>query len=429
MYVPFPFSESAPWSEQPDVGQCQTKGKIDTKKNRTHNEDWNGVRLNTEWITSGDAAATGKPWFVYQGMNIIHPPYATTKNWYDKINHSAVTVPKWLPLDEIHPCDLQASMLKGCVPPKGTQQAAEFYDEERRRTVRHIYLAMIAEFDAMVGAYVDAVDSVPGLREKTIFVVTSDHGDMDMEHQQFYKMSPYDASTRVPLVIAGRGIRRNVVITKPASLLDLYPTLLEIGGFEIPKEHSGIDGVSLVPWLQTIDGVTDDDEITRAAMYESAGVREHPPVISQGHMSDNAISWFLVRNDDMKLVVYGTGQENVPQLFNITNDPSEWTNLALEPKYNETVLEMTAMIRAVLDFPRVALDVAKYNKAMFVEWYAKTYDWKTVLPKGVPNGVPGSVNGTAWMNSPAHDGAIAAVSTWIDAPVEVKACRSLPAEE
>lgn len=66
-------------------------------------------------------------------------------------------------------------------------------------------LAMIAEFDGMVGEYVRAIDDA-GLTDRSIFIVTSDHGDMDMEQQQFYKMVPYEASTRVPLVIAGPGI-------------------------------------------------------------------------------------------------------------------------------------------------------------------------------------------------------------------------------
>ena len=57
---------------------------------------------------------------------------------------------------------------------------------------------MIAEFDAMVGKYVDTVKAA-GVWEQTVTIVTSDHGDMQMEHQQFYKMVPYEASTRVPL--------------------------------------------------------------------------------------------------------------------------------------------------------------------------------------------------------------------------------------
>ena len=115
-------------------------------------------------------------------------------------------MPRWLPLDEMHPCDLQSSMLKGCLGSAAT--APDVEAESRRRNVRRIYYAMIAEFDEMVGAYMGAVRSA-GAWESTVWIVTSDHGDMQMERQQFYKMVPYEASASVPMVIAdGRPGRR-----------------------------------------------------------------------------------------------------------------------------------------------------------------------------------------------------------------------------
>ena len=57
---------------------------------------------------------------------------------------------------------------------------------------------MIAEFDAMVGKYMDTVKAA-GVWNQTVLIITSDHGDMDMEKQQFYKMVPYEA--RMPLLL------------------------------------------------------------------------------------------------------------------------------------------------------------------------------------------------------------------------------------
>lgn len=109
---------------------------------------------------------------------------------------------------------------------------------------------MIAEFDAMVGEYMQAVEDA-GIANNTYFVVTADHGDMQMEHQQFYKMVPYDASAmvsrlsihlsclyihlwhtshfaQVPLVISGPGIAPNTV-SLPTQHVDLYPTIMQFG--------------------------------------------------------------------------------------------------------------------------------------------------------------------------------------------------------
>lgn len=84
------------------------------------------------------------------GMNIVHPPYATSEYWLNKIDNDKVDVPTWVPLNQLHPCDFQTSMLKGCIPPSGDSDAdniakQQFYSTERRRAIRRIYLAMIAE--------------------------------------------------------------------------------------------------------------------------------------------------------------------------------------------------------------------------------------------------------------------------------------------
>ena len=137
------------WSEQPNGGECRSDGRV-SQGNRTHNEDWNAAALNTAWIRDAteQGASHAQPFYIYQGMNIVHPPYLTTQHWYDKIADN-LTVPEWQPLSEMHPCGLQSSMLKGCIPT--AEGSDDFYSIERRRNVRRVYLAMIAEFDAMVG--------------------------------------------------------------------------------------------------------------------------------------------------------------------------------------------------------------------------------------------------------------------------------------
>jgi hypothetical protein len=67
------------------------------------------------------------------------------------IDPDKVDAPAWKPLHELHPCDFQSSMLKGCIPDESNPAAvANLYSIERRKRIRRIYYAMIAEFDAMV---------------------------------------------------------------------------------------------------------------------------------------------------------------------------------------------------------------------------------------------------------------------------------------
>ena len=133
----------------------------------------------------------------------------------------------------------------------------------------------------MVGQYVDAVENSGNgfsFDTNTWIFLTSDHGDMRMEHQQFYKMVPWEASSRVPLVVVGPGIKQGAAVhTQPTSLLDIYPTMLALTGLKLPKEHTGLDGYSLLPLLTSSSAVLDP----------STGVDPTRPtwVVSQGHMA------------------------------------------------------------------------------------------------------------------------------------------------
>ena len=91
---------------------------------------------------------------------------------------------------------MQTTMKKGCALPAGYQNTTE-----HKIGVIAGYYAMISEYDDMVGEMVGAVEA-GGLTDDTVFILSSDHGDMQMQHQQFYKMVAYEASSHVPLVIA-----------------------------------------------------------------------------------------------------------------------------------------------------------------------------------------------------------------------------------
>ena len=65
-----------------------------------------------------------------------------------------------------------------------------------------------------------------GLLNNTVVIFTADHGDLAMEHRQFYKMSMFEGSSHVPLLIMGPGLMSGLQLNQPVSLVDLYPTVL-----------------------------------------------------------------------------------------------------------------------------------------------------------------------------------------------------------
>jgi hypothetical protein len=116
------------------------------------------------------------------------------------------------------------------------------------------------------------------------------------------------------------------------------------------------------------------------------------------------------------LVVYGTGKEVESQLFDLTYDPDESTNLIHYPEYKSTIQVLDINLRTVVDYEKVAEDVASYNQESFIRWMDATQDWKKALAD----------NNLRWHTSWDEAGserAIEAIEKWLSEPPQVKACR------
>ncbi|CAI9565855.1 unnamed protein product, partial [Staurois parvus] len=133
-----------------------------------------------------------------------------------------------------------------------------------------------------------------------------------MEHRQFYKMSMYEGSTHIPLLMMGPNIKPGTSISNIVSLVDLYPTMLEIAGLPVPRN---ISGYSLMPLLSA----TSQNEILSDL---------HPNwALSQFHGSDANASTYMLRDNSWKYIAYSDGDSVSPQLFDLSADPDELRNV------------------------------------------------------------------------------------------------------
>ena len=194
---------------------------------------------------------------------------------------------------------------------------------------------------------------------------------MQLEKQLFYKMVPYDASARVPLIFARPSLGSARVVTQPTQLLDIFPTLLAAAGVPTP---AWADGHDLAPFLQG-----------------AAADPSRPPfVVSQNHDEDIAASWFLVVNETHKLIQWGNGSQVAPQLFDLAADPDEMVDLA--PSQPSAVAALDGALKSLIDYPAVAMDVAQYQKQQLRYWVNSTPGWETEVLK--------ERWGTAWEEAP-----------------------------
>jgi arylsulfatase A-like enzyme len=149
-----------------------------------------------------------------------------------------------------------------------------------------------------------------GRAEDTIVVLWSDHGWHLGEKLITGKNSLWDRSARVPLIFAGPGVASGATCSRPAELLDIYPTLLQLCGLP-PKR--GLEGHSLAPQLK-----------------DARAPRPWPAITTHNHDNHG------VRSEHWRYIQYADGSQ---ELYDMRKDPNEWKNLANNPEFAEIVRE------------------------------------------------------------------------------------------
>jgi arylsulfatase A-like enzyme len=180
--------------------------------------------------------------------------------------------------------------------------------DDEWRNVRAHYYALVSHVDDQVGRILAGLDEL-GLRESTLVVFTSDHGEHLGDHGLIQKGPPgLDSCARVPLVISSPGrIPAGQVRNEIVELVDLAPTVLELCGVEAPDF---LQGRSLGPLL------TGGEYSPRSSAY----MEWKNPFES---------SWRTVRTERFKYCFSGGGEE---RLFDLAEDPGELRDLAGEER-------------------------------------------------------------------------------------------------
>ncbi|KAB0386215.1 hypothetical protein FD755_001171 [Muntiacus reevesi] len=334
---------------RPVVNLAPKKTKV-----RVMEADWKNTDRAVNWLRK-EASNSTQPFVLYLGLNLPHPypspssgenfgssTFHTSLYWLKKVSYDAIKIPKWSPLSEMHPVDYYSSYTKNCT---GT-----FTDKEIKN-IRAFYYAMCAETDAMLGEIILALRQL-GLLQKTIVIYTSDHGELAMEHRQFYKMSMYEASSHVPLLIMGPGIQVNLQVSSVVSLVDIYPTMLDVAGIPLPQNLSGY---SLLP------------SASEMFKNEQNFKNLHPPwILSEFHGCNVNASTYMLRTNQWKYIAYSDGASVLPQLFDLSSDPDELTNIAA--KFPEVTSSLDQKLRSIINYPKVSASVHQYNKEQFIKW-------------------------------------------------------------
>lgn len=280
----------------------------------------NGAVAKLRELNSGD-----RPFFMAVGFHKPHLPFIAPKKYYDLYDPANIELapnpdpPKDAPKYATYNWnDLRHYYGIPDVGPVSEQQARE---------LKHAYLACVSFTDAQIGKVLAEVD-----RENTIVMLWGDHGWQLGEHGMWDKHSNYETSTRVPLIVRvpGQNPGRTDALVE---LVDMYPTLADLCGLQLP-EH--LEGTSFAPLIE--------DPKTP---WKKAAFSQYRRVIP-GYGDAERGMGYAMRTDRYRFVewtVPGTDFSEF-ELYDHENDPGENVNLANRPELKTLVSELRQQLQA-----------------------------------------------------------------------------------
>ena len=298
-----------------------------------------------------------KPFFLAVGFVRPHVPYTAPKEFFDLYPMESIVMPQ-VPSDELDDIPLWGKAMA-----YGTIEGGDHYNVQSigpnywREMVR-AYLACVSFVDAQAGKVLDALENSPHAND-TIVVFWSDHGQHLGEKRHWRKQALWEESTRVPLAIRLPGdINGGSKCDRAVSLIDLYPTMLEL--CHLPSV-TGLEGISLIPQLK--------DQSTRRI----------EPAITTWHYNNHA-----ARSLNFRYIRYRDGSE---ELYDHRTDPGEHHNLANDPRLASIKKKLGAYMPTTNVMPESLQngETDTYGRKVVRLQTEGVPEWLGRIPPGVPD--------------------------------------------
>jgi iduronate 2-sulfatase len=251
-----------------------------------------------------------EPFFLAVGFVRPHVPLVAPKSMFDLYDEDSIPLP-YVPEGDLDDLPEPAAAM--------ANEGRYWLTEKQQKQSIAAYYASVTYMDQQVGRLLDALDRL-GQRENTIVIFTSDHGYNLGEHTMWQKLSLFEESARVPLLISAPGFEKSAGKKSQGlvELVDLYPTLLDLTGLN-DKAPANLDGISLRPLLDNPD---------------SKGEKKMAYTVTRS-------SGESIRTDRYR---YNRWGEEGEELYDHQTDPKEFTNLAGMEQHSNTLKRMRALL-------------------------------------------------------------------------------------
>ncbi len=294
---------------------------------------WGKVDLKDEEMFDGKVASwavselekpCSEPFFLACGFTKPHLPWVVPRKYFDLYPLESIALPPRVVGDLADVPAFGKRLAREVYDPSGEKNFATLGGDHANvvsngqwHTAVQAYLATISFVDAQIGRVLDALNDSPHANN-TIIVLWGDHGWHLGEKEHWRKHALWNVSTRTPLIFAGpfgsevtAGVAEDQVCQSPVSLIDIYPTLIDLCGLP-PRD--GLDGRSLQSLLKNPEQTWDHPVVT------TFGFNNH---------SIQTLRW--------RYICYRDGGE---ELYDHARDPNEWKNLASNSQYQATILDL-----------------------------------------------------------------------------------------
>jgi arylsulfatase A-like enzyme/N-acetylneuraminic acid mutarotase len=283
----------------------------------------------------GQLKAGGKPFFLAVGFRKPHLPFSSPKKYWDLYDRAKIPPPE----RDAPPTGAPGIAHHDWPELRGYADIAKQGPLTREKTqeLRHGYYAGASYTDAQVGRVLDELDRLK-LGENTVIVFFSDHGFHLGELGLWCKDTVYEATTRVPLMIAaprgGAGSAAGRRSEAPVELIDLYPTLMELCGLPRPAK---LEGRSLVPLLKN-----------PGRPWKAVAYSQFPRPWAAGSSDPPRWMGYAVRTDRFRYIEwrdFKTGELSSRELYDYSKGLLETANLADDPAHAAQVTELSRLLK------------------------------------------------------------------------------------
>jgi len=338
-----------------------SRGYKEFKYNSEEDRDLTPDEINAQWaedkLKKLAKSNNDKPFFLAVGFVRPHTPLIAPKKYFDLYPLEDIQLANILENDKddtfFHLEDQFETKDRRTRSIESYINLVKSYKDPKEGLKRftQAYLACVSAVDDNIGQVMKVIDNSK-LKDNTIVILVSDHGWTMGEKDHVYKNSPWEESTRIPMTIRAPGVSKpNSKVEHPVSLIDIYPTLLDLAGLDnkTVKNEKGkpLDGHSLKPFLE--DPNTEKWNGPKGALSVVYS--------SDKNKNNTANHHYSLRTKDWRYIIYDSGNE---ELYNNSSDPKEWNNLL----YNKTHPKRNEMVEILkeITYPMVPNGIKILNK-------------------------------------------------------------------